>query len=150
MSAIENERIAHRWFEEIWSMPDPGSILEEVIHPDYQPEKGPFAKKGAKALREELKQGREAFPDMKFEILELAALEDRVWVRHKSSGTHKGKFLGFPATGNFIELEGVSILYIKDHKVIDQWSTAPLYDILPQIGVAPPLFALKDHLRWLK
>jgi predicted ester cyclase len=148
MSIAENEKIAHLWFEEVWSSPEPGNTLEEIIHPDYRPDKSMPAKKGARMLSEEIKQARTAFPDMKFEILEMAALEDRVWVRHRSTGTHKGTFLGFPATGEKTESEGVTILYIRDHKVIDQWTTAPLYDMLVQLGVVPPLFALKDYLRW--
>ena len=85
---------------------------------------------------------------MKNEIVDICALEDRIWVRHKFTGTHKGEFLGFPATGNTVEVEGVTILYTKDHKVIDTWSSLPLFDMLTLLGLAPRIDMLKDYLRW--
>jgi len=148
MSIAENEKIARLWFEVLWRQPDPGRLIEEIIHPDYQPVKSLFAKKGAQQFREEIKQGLVSFPDAKSEIIDMCALEDRVWVRYKFNGTHKGKFLGFPATGNTVEIEGVTILYIKDHRVIDIWSSLPLFDMLTILGLAPRIDMLKDYLRW--
>ncbi len=148
MSIAENEQIARLWFEVLWSQPDPGSTVEEIIHPDYQPDKSLFAKKGPRQMREEIKQTLRSFPDQKSEIIDMCATEDRVWVRYKFSGTQKGEFLGFPATGRFVEIEGVTILYIKDHKIIDTWSLLPMFDMLIVLGLTPPLFALKDYLRW--
>jgi steroid delta-isomerase-like uncharacterized protein len=148
MSIAENEKIARLWFEILWSRPDPGSVVEEIVHPDYQPDKSLFAKGGPRQVREEIKQGLRSFPDSTSEIIDMCATEDRVWVRYKFRGTHKGEFLGFPATGKTVEIEGVTILYIKDHKVIDTWTSLPLFDMLTILGLAPPVFALKDFLRW--
>lgn len=113
MSIAENEKIAYLWFEVVWSKSDPGGILDEIVHPDYQPDKSLFAKKGAKQLREEIQQARATFPDMKNEILEMDALPDKVWVRSKATGTHKGNFLGFPASGNIDEVEGLPFCILK-------------------------------------
>ena len=148
MSIAENEKIARLWFEVLWSQPDPGKIVEDIIHPDYQPVKSWFGKKGPKLFREEFKQGLVSFPDPKSEIIDMCATEDRVWVRYKFTGTHKGEFLGFPATGNTLEIEGATILYIKDHKVIDTWSSLPLFDMLTILGLAPRIDMLRDFLRW--
>ena len=148
MSIAENEKIARLWFEVLWSRSDPGSIVEELVHPDYQPDKSMFAKKGPRQMREEIKQSLRSFPDPAYEIIDMCATEDRVWVRYKFRGTQKGDFLGFPATGKTAEMEGVTILYIKDHKIIDTWASLPIFDMLTMLGLVPPLFALKDFLRW--
>jgi len=148
MTFQENERIAQLWFEAMWSMPDYDHIVDEIIHPDFSPDGIPLGKNGPAQIKDEIKEFRSTFPDLRYEIIETAALSDRIWVRYKATGTQKGSFLGFAPTGNAMEYEGVVILYIKDHKVIYQWGAASLYDMLTTLGLVPPLWALKEHLRW--
>jgi predicted ester cyclase len=46
---------------------------------------------------------RSAFPDFEMEIVELIGEGDRVVARFRCSGTHRGEWLGVPATGRRFE-----------------------------------------------
>ena len=72
-------------------------------------------------MRHVIKYFRSVFPDLKYEIIETAALADRVWIRYKAQGTQQGSAWGFPPTGKAVEFSGATILYIQDGKVIDRW-----------------------------
>jgi predicted ester cyclase len=146
MSTQENERLAHLWYEVMWSQPDP-DIADQIVDPNYAPAWIQIDKKGAAQVKHEIKYFRSVFPDLKYEIVETAALPDRVWIRYKARGTQLGSAWSFPPTGKNIEFEGASILYIKDGKVIDQWGSFSFYDMLTDLGLVPPLWELKDHLK---
>jgi predicted ester cyclase len=147
MTTQENEQIAHLWYEVMWSKPDP-DLADEIIDPNYAPAWIHIDKKGPAQVKHEMKYFRSVFPDLSYEIVEMATLPDRVWIRYKATGTQQGPAWGFPATGKTIEYEGATILYIKDRKVIDQWSSFSFYDMLTDLGLVPPLSELKEHLHW--
>ena len=142
---MENERIAHLWYEVMWSKPDP-DIADEIVDPDYAPAWVHIDKKGPAQIQHEIKYFRSVFPDLKYEILETASLRDRVWIRYKAKGTQLGVAWGFPPTGKAVEFDGATILYIRNGKVIDRWSAFSFYDILTDLGLVPPLWELKDRL----
>jgi len=147
MTSQDNERIAHLWYEVMWSKPDP-DLADEIIDPHYAPAWIQIDKKGPAQVKHEMKYFRSVLPDLKYEIVETAALADRVWIRYKAKGTQHGPAWGFPPTGKTIEYDGATILYIKNNKVIDQWSAFSFYDMLTDLGLVPPLWELNRHLHW--
>lgn len=146
MTSQENEQIAHLWYEVMWSKPDP-ELANQLVTPDYAPEWIHIDKKGPEQIKHEIKYFRSVFPDLKYEIVETAALPDRVWIRYRAKGTQLGSAWGFPPAGKTVEFEGATILYIRDGKVIDQWSAFSFYDILTDLGLVPPLWELRDHIQ---
>jgi SnoaL-like polyketide cyclase len=94
MSAEDNKRIAHLWYEVMWSKPDP-DIADELVDPNYAPEWIHIDKKGPEQIKHEIKYFRSVFPDLKYEIVETAALPDRVWIRYKAKGTQQGPAWAF-------------------------------------------------------
>jgi len=142
----KNKIIAKRWFEEMWSEPNL-DVADEIIHPDYAPDWISIDEKGPAQIKYEIKYFRSTFPDLKYEIIDMIALEDRVWVRYLGTATQDGPAWGFPATGKKVTFEGVTILYIDpDGKIIDQWGAFCFYDILTALGLVPPFWELKDKL----
>ena len=79
MTEEDNKRIAHLWYEVMWSKPDP----------DIAPEWIQIDKKGPEQIKHEIKYFRSVFPDLKYEIVEIAALVDRVWIRYQAKGTQQ-------------------------------------------------------------
>jgi predicted ester cyclase len=147
MSAQDNERIAHLWYEAMWSEPNP-DIADEIVDPNYAPEWIHIDKKGPEQIKHEIKYFRSVFPDLKYKIVETAALPDRVWIRYQAKGTQLGSAWGFPPTGKAVEFDGATILYIQDGKVVNRWGAFSFYDILTDLGLVPPLWELKEHLEW--
>src|SRR5688500_3929914 len=145
MTEQENERIAHLWYEFMWSRPDPG-LADELVDSNYAPEWIHIDKKGPEQIKHEIRYFRSVFPDLKYEIVETAALSDRVWIRYKARGTQLGPAWGFPPTGKTVEFEGATILYIRQGKVIDRWGAFSFYDILTDLGLVPPLWELSNRI----
>jgi predicted ester cyclase len=147
MTSQDYEQIAHLWYEVMWSKPDP-DLADEIVDPNYAPAWIQIDKRGPAQVKHEMKYFRSVFPDLKYEIVETAALPDRVWIRYKATGTQQGSAWGFPPTGKTIAYDGATILYIENKKVIDQWSAFSFYDMLTDLGLVPPLWELNKHLNW--
>ncbi len=80
MSLENNERLAKRWFLEMWSKPDP-AVADQIISADYAPEWVQIEAKGPEQVKHEIRYFRSVFPDLRYEIKDLSVLVDRVWVQ---------------------------------------------------------------------
>ena len=141
------QNIARRWFEEMWSIPEL-DIADEIVDESYKPEWIPIDEKGPAQIKYEIKAFRSVFPDLKYEIIDIISGNEKVWVRYKGKGTQKGKAWGFDPTNKEVEFEGVTILYFsQEGKVRDQWGAFCLYDILADLGLVPPFWEIKNHLK---
>ena len=65
--------------------------MEQVPFPGQGP--------GLEGLKETLRGMRSAFPDLFFSVEEQIADDDKVLTRFEWTGTHRGEFVGIPATG---------------------------------------------------
>ena len=77
---------------------------------------------------------RKAFPDMKLAVEQLSADDDTVSFAYRVTGTHRGDFMGIPASGNTINIRGMQISKFKDGKMIERWGSSDELGILKQIG----------------
>jgi predicted ester cyclase len=80
---------------------------------------------------------RKAFPDIHFLIQEIIAEGNTVVTRWHLTGTHMGEYLGKPATGVKVAVDGVSIDRIENNMVVsgfDAWDSLAFRE---QIGVIP-------------
>ncbi|MHA2249389.1 MAG: ester cyclase [Candidatus Kariarchaeaceae archaeon] len=142
-----NERIARQWFEEMWSQPN-FDLAKEIIDKNYDPSWVSITKKGPEQVIHEIRYFRSVFPDLKYQIIELSAEEQKVWVRYKATGTQQGNAWGFEPSNKTIEFEGAAILYInRGGKVIDRWGAYCFYDVLTDLELVPPLWELSGKLK---
>ena len=65
---------------------------------------------------------RAAFPDLVVTTEDLLADADRVTLRWKAEGTHRGDLMGLPGTGKRVTLTGIEILRIADGQIVERWS----------------------------
>ena len=75
-----------------------------------------------------------AFPDLNHIIEDTVADEEKVAVRFILEGTQKGDFMGIPATGKRISVEGVGILQIRDGKVTELRGVFDQATMMRQLG----------------
>jgi C-1 hydroxylase len=78
-----------------------------------------------------------AFPDLHFEIDDIFGEEDRVVTRMTASATHKGAYLGFPATGKKINCSVMGIARIEGDKIAEHWGVTDELAMMAQIGMLP-------------
>jgi len=145
MKIEETESIAKKWIIDMWSKPDL-SLADILVDSNYKPEWIYTDKKGPELIKHEILHFRSIFPDLKHEIIEIKGEENKVWVRYKATGTHKGTGWGFQPTNNIVEFEVAAIIYVSEGKVIDLWESFCFYDIFAELGVLPPFWELYKYI----
>jgi len=103
---------------------------------DHDPAPGQIP--GPKGYADLFGKLRAAFPDMKVAVEQLSADDDTVSFAYRVTGTHKGEFLGIPASGNTVNFRGMQISKFKDGKMTERWGSSDELGILQQIGVQLP------------
>ena len=81
-----------------------------------------------------------AFPDWKFEILELAASGKNAACRWRSTGTFDGpgRFQGLAPTGDRVVMEGCDMLRVEDGQIVENNAYTNGVLIAQQLGLLPP------------
>jgi steroid delta-isomerase-like uncharacterized protein len=81
-----------------------------------------------------------AFPDLDFEIVDIAASGDRAAVRWRARATFSGdaKFEGLTPNGQRVEIEGCDMLSIEDGKIVENNAYTNWAQLGQQLGVLPP------------
>jgi len=78
-----------------------------------------------------------AFPDGKTTTNDLIAEGDKVVERFTLVGTHKGDFMGIPATGKQVKVTGMSIFRIANGKIVEHWGENDVIGVMVQLGLMP-------------
>jgi predicted ester cyclase len=81
-----------------------------------------------------------AFPDWKFEILDIVAEGDRAAVEWHASGTFSGdaRFEGMEPNGASVDVQGCDIVTIRDGRLVDNQAYTSGTEIARQLGALPP------------
>ena len=134
----ENKALVRRFYEEL----NKGNmdIIDELFatNPTYH---GPIpsGESGSARTKRGLSEWRSAFPGIEFVIEDQIAEGDKVVSRVSYTGTHKGEFMGLPATGNHFATSAVVIFRITGGKINETWLLRDDLSMLLQLGVVPPL-----------
>jgi len=97
----------------------------------------PGQRQGREGLKDVIRMIRTAFPDIHWVVEETIASEDKVVSRFKWTGTHRGEFLGIPATGRTITVPGVVIDRLSGGKMADSRILMDTLAMMQQLGVIP-------------
>jgi steroid delta-isomerase-like uncharacterized protein len=74
-----------------------------------------------------------AFPDIQYRIDDVIIAGDRIALRWEARGTHRGDYLGVPATGRPVTYTGVTIYELRDGRVARIWVAADLFSLLRRL-----------------
>jgi steroid delta-isomerase-like uncharacterized protein len=81
---------------------------------------------------------REAFPDLHMDAVEIIASGDKTVARVTGSGTHKGEFMGMPASGKTIDVQMIDIMRFDDAGLVcEHWGVMDMLSMLQQLGAVP-------------
>ncbi len=81
---------------------------------------------------------RGAFPDMCMTVDDLIASENKTVARVTISGTHRGDFMGVPATGARVAMQLVDIMRFDGAGLVcEHWGVADMLSLMQQLGVVP-------------
>ncbi|MFI9613098.1 ester cyclase [Streptomyces sp. NPDC052023] len=89
---------------------------------------------GMDHVRRELRVWRDGF-DFEFTVEDLIAEGDRVCARWFWKGTHKGEFLGIPATGKDVTMTGTTVFRCGvDGRLAEAWWEYDRLGLMEQLG----------------
>jgi len=102
-------------------------VLNEIAAGDF-----------AEAAKRWVEPFQSAFPDFEMEIADLIAEGDKVVAHFRCSGTHRGQWLGVPATGRrFERINEIYIFEVRGGKLISALGVEDNLTRMRQLGINP-------------
>jgi len=101
----------------------------------WETELMPNQLRGPDAARQMLEGYFKAFPDLHFETEQILTSGDYLVTRVRLTGTHKGNFMGIPATNKAIHIQGCNVSEVRNGKIVRSRLYADNAKLFQQIGV---------------
>jgi len=133
-----NKALVRRWFEAVWNKGRAEAIDEMfaadgIAHGLSDDAGNPLMGPADFKLFHETFRG--AFPDIEVFVEDMIAEGDKVAARCSVRGKHTGDHLGVTATNAPVDFTGVSIVRIKDGKIVEGWNNFDFLKMNQQIGI---------------
>ncbi|WP_158057317.1 ester cyclase [Halorussus halophilus] len=131
-----NKKLVRSNFEQLWNEGEYG-LIEEICTDAYaahEPMAGDMDRDEFEAFVRGVHAG---FPDVHFEIEDILAEGDEVFVRYIGTGTHDGEFMGIDGTGRKVTVPGMALFRLDDGKIAESWSNWDAFAMLSQLGLLP-------------
>ncbi len=94
---------------------------------------------GPTAYRRQVERFVAGLPDLRFIVDETISEGDKLVVSWTVTGTHRGEFLGVPATNKRVSFSGITINQIREGKIIESTVIWDGLGLLEQFGIALPV-----------
>ncbi|MEO1762386.1 MAG: ester cyclase [Cyanobacteria bacterium J06629_18] len=134
----KNKAIALRFAQEGWGTnADWKKVWDELMSPDVVYHFNSFSEPivGLEANKKFNLTLFEGFPDIKQQIEDVIAEDDKVVYRTTIKGTNTGEFLGTPATNKAVKVNDFTLLKIVEGKITEWWYECNLLEVMKQIGL---------------
>ncbi|MCO5185974.1 MAG: ester cyclase [Anaerolineae bacterium] len=128
MSPEANKAIVRRLWEDVWNRRN-ADVCDEIFDAAYAAHEKRF-----------MPRMLAAFPDLRFEVEDMIAEGDKVVTRYALIATHRGEFMGIPATGKPVHLAAIWIHRLENGRIVEgqRWGAWDRLALLEQLGVYPP------------
>jgi steroid delta-isomerase-like uncharacterized protein len=137
MAAAENKAVLASFVEEVINE---GKLerADDLVAIDFvELDPLPGQQQGREGLKQVINAFRTAFPDTHWVIEEMVAEGDKVFSRFTWHGTHRGEFLGVPATGRQISVKGMVVDRVVAGKMVESQILMDSLSMMRQLGVIP-------------
>jgi len=132
----ENKALIRRWFEEVWNKGREEAI-DEMFAEDgiaHGLAEGGEAMRGATDFKPFYRKFRSAFPDIEVVVEDTVTEGDKVAARCTVRGKHQSDSLGFAATQQPMEITGITIVRVRDGKIVEAWNNFDFMSMFKQLG----------------
>ncbi len=75
------------------------------------------------------------FSNVEFTIVDVFGQGDKIVKHWNFKGTHSGEFFGIPATGKDVNIDGVTLVKMKDGKIAQEQDFMDNYVFMMQLGL---------------
>jgi predicted ester cyclase len=96
-------------------------------------------KRGVGGLREHFQQTLRGFPDRRIDSQDIFCDGEKVAHRYTFYARHKGEYMGYAATNNFVVAPGVLLHLFDRGKCVEVWQLIDNVRFLAAIGAMPKL-----------
>jgi steroid delta-isomerase-like uncharacterized protein len=133
----DNKALIRRWFEEVWNKGREEAIDEMfaedgIAHGLAQDAGEPL--RGAAGFKPFFQKFRDAFPDIEVVVEDTVSEGDKVAARCTVRGKHQSDSLGFAATQQPMEITGISIVCVREGKIVEAWNNFDFMSMFRQLG----------------
>lgn len=133
VAQADNATMCKRFYDEVINAGKVG-VIDELVSEDFvEHEAFPGLPKGRDGLKQFVTMMRTAFPDLHFHAEFMISEGDRVAAYITMSGTHKGEFMGMPASGKRFETKAVDIIRFADGKAVEHWGVTDALAMMQQL-----------------
>ena len=137
MTETGNKAVIRRFIDEVLNQKRL-EVADEIVAVDFvELDPLPGQRQGREGLKEVLGMLSGAFPDIHWVVEEMVGEGDKVVTRFTWTGTHRGTFLGVPATGKSVAVKGVVIDRVVSGKMTDSRILMDTMGMMVQLGVVP-------------
>jgi steroid delta-isomerase-like uncharacterized protein len=135
---LDVKTLDQRFVDEVINGRDLGAALTELVAEDFVEENPlPGQGPGRAGLAEVLAGMFAAFPDLDWTVHRLIAEGDRVASFCTWTGTHRGEFMGIPATGRSVTVEAWTMDRFRHGQLVQSRIIMDVAGMLIQLGVIP-------------
>jgi steroid delta-isomerase-like uncharacterized protein len=122
-------------FTEIYGEGKTG-LVDQLYAEDFVDD-SPGGGKGRELIKEAVTEFHRAMPDLRIEIEDVFAAEDKVVIRYTGHGTQTGAYGEIPATGKTVAVRGITVFLVTNGKVKTEWTEYDRLGLMRQLGVIP-------------
>ncbi|MFJ5264763.1 ester cyclase [Streptomyces sp. NPDC088387] len=79
----------------------------------------------------------EGFPDLEINVEDMFAADDKVAVRVRFRGTHRGDFQGIPATNRQVDFRSIELYRFEGDRIAEEWVAPDIMSLMQQITAEP-------------
>ncbi len=130
----ENKALIRRLYESL-NAGDLTSLADTLADDVVEHEELPGLEQNKEGVVQFFRGCMAAFDGFRMNIEEVIAEGDRVSVRATTSGTHRGEFMGIPATGKQLNVPLADYFRIEGGKVKEHWGVMDSGAMMMQMGV---------------
>lgn len=136
MSIEENKVVVRRFIDEIFVRGN-AEAVDKLVTPDFTPHSWGKMPPGIEPFKQAIRHVHAGLSDVSMKIDDVVAEGDKVAVRLTAHATHRGEFMGLPASGNAYTISETHIFHLRDRKVAEHWRDADMLGLMRQIGALP-------------
>lgn len=125
MTMDENKKLILDHYESFVNRQEAAAVREQLAADFLDHEMPPGTPPGAEAILQYRAMLHAAFPDLRVKIEDIVADGDRVAVRARWTGTHRGvlPIMPVPVTNRAFDFTGMVFWRIREGKIVERWAT---------------------------
>lgn len=135
-SSTKNKELASKYINEVINKGNL-NLLDDIFSQDYISHRTDGTEANIikdSSIRKLLNYLRTAFPNIHYAIDKIVADGDMVALNISATGTHKGEFMGYPASQKVVHYKEMFFFRVAENKLVEGWGLSDMRGIIQQIS----------------